>query len=312
MSQQSGHAAVLNVISVIAAFYSVVTMLMALMLVITGLAPTLTPDLLHGVQPINMFQLGTGILMFIIGFFYFVVSMFGLNASYYPERAGAFYVLSIVALVVALGATILTCFAVPGTTAFFAQIFGIVIFGMCVIAGHTARETEDISAEAGNEIALRLISIVNVIFGVLTIAMAIIFWALGVSAAPEENPYLSGVGEANLGGMSVFFGVALCITGLVVLIEGVLGFNASRVPSRVDACYGFGIIAIAVTIIGTIISAAQMVEMDWLPQMTNILTVSAAVFAAWRIREHNRHMLPHHPAEHKAVESTVATGHTLS
>ena len=106
---------------------------------------------------------------------------------------------------------------------------------------------------SGSQKALKVISIIGIIGGILTLISAgIMLFGGGLLAGVTDEVIVDGMTNAEVGGMVGFAGAISLIAGLVYLIQGILGVRASNDFTKINPVWILAIIGIVFAVLSFI------------------------------------------------------------
>ena len=118
---------------------------------------------------------------------------------------------------------------------------------------------------SGSQKALKVISIIGIIGGVLTLLSAgIMLFGGSLLAGVTDEVIVDGMTNAEVGGMVSFAGVVSLIGGIVYLIQGILGVRASNDATKINPVWILAIIGIVFAVLSfiSLFTSGEPVEMS--------------------------------------------------
>ena len=129
---------------------------------------------------------------------------------------------------------------------------------------------------SGSQKALRIISIIGIIFGLLALAMAaLMVFASGFVASVTDEAAVEGMSNTEAGALVGFTGLITLVEALIAIIQGILGLRAAKDASKIKPVWILAIIGLVGSVIGAI-----MFFVNGGGDMSNITSyISSVVFA---------------------------------
>ncbi|MDB1792911.1 hypothetical protein PMV52_05570 [Eggerthella lenta] len=156
------------------------------------------------------------------------------------------------------------------------------------IVGEAKAEVE----RSGSQKALRVISIVLVVFAVISIVLGLAFLALiaaglGTDAVnamdPNDPDLVAGIA------VGLVLGVVLVGSGVVDLVVGALGLRGARDPRKVKPFFVLCVIGLAIEVAGDVWLAAQgMLSSIGASGAVELLVIGACTWLAYDIMRQSR------------------------
>ncbi|MDO4806864.1 MAG: hypothetical protein Q4A07_06420 [Coriobacteriales bacterium] len=114
---------------------------------------------------------------------------------------------------------------------------------------------------SGSQKALKVISIIDIVFGVIAIIVSFIAifmgGAIGIATSEVASAELSAEEMALASGAMSIIGVLGIIMGIVTLVEGILGLRASNDPSKIMPVWILALIGVAGNAVSLIMTLVQ-------------------------------------------------------
>ena len=106
--------------------------------------------------------------------------------------------------------------------------------------------------QSGSQKVLKVLSILGIIFGVITLLFAgLAFW--GSSAMVVETEAISdAASNAELAGMTLVLAIASLVEGLLYILQGVLGLRAAKDNQKIMPVWILAVIGLVFGVLGVI------------------------------------------------------------
>ena len=118
---------------------------------------------------------------------------------------------------------------------------------------------------SGSQKALKVISIIGIIGGILTLASAgIMLFGGSLLAGVTDEVIIDGMTNAEVGGLVGFAGAISLIAGIVYLVQGILGVRASNDAAKINPVWILAIIGIIFAVLSfiSLFTSGEPVEMS--------------------------------------------------
>ena len=250
----------------------------------------------------GILTMAVGILVLIMGALQLIVAFLGLRASNDASKVGPYRALSWGISIVILAMIVYNWF-LGGTFLDdpFLLIGDVVYLLVCTTLADVVKKEHDrgIVGEAkaeversGSQKALRVISIVLVVFAVISIVLGLAFLALiaaglGTDAVnamdPNDPDLVAGIA------VGLVLGVVLVGSGVVYLVVGALGLRGARDPRKVKPFFVLCVIGLAIEVAGDVWLAAQgMLSSIGASGAVELLVIGACTWLAYDIMRQSR------------------------
>ena len=250
----------------------------------------------------GILTMAVGILVLIMGALQLIVAFLGLRASNDASKVGPYRALSWGISIVILAMIVYNWF-LGGTFLDdpFLLIGDVVYLLVCTTLADVVKKEHDrgIVGEAkaeversGSQKALRVISIVLVVFAVISIVLGLAFLALiaaglGTDAVnamdPNDPDLVAGIA------VGLVLGVVLVGSGVVDLVVGALGLRGARDPRKVKPFFVLCVIVLAIEVAGDVWLAAQgMLSSIGASGAVELLVIGACTWLAYDIMRQSR------------------------
>ena len=250
----------------------------------------------------GILTMAVGILVLIMGALQLIVAFLGLRASNDASKVGPYRALSWGISIVILAMIVYNWF-LGGTFLDdpFLLIGDVVYLLVCTTLADVVKKEHDrgIVGEAkaeversGSQKALRVISIVLVVFAVISIVLGLAFLALiaaglGTDAVnamdPNDPDLVAGIA------VGLVLGVVLVGSGVVDLVVGALGLRGARDPRKVKPFFVLCVIGLAIEVAGDVWLAAQgMLSSIGASGAVELLVIGACTWLAYDIMRQSR------------------------
>ena len=252
----------------------------------------------------GILTMAVGILVLIMGALQLIVAFLGLRASNDASKVGPYRALSWGISIVIL-ATILYGWFFNGNwhiqNSPLLLIGNVIYLLVCTTLADVVKKEHDrgIVGEAkaeversGSQKALRVISIVLVVFAVISIVLGLAFLALiaaglGTDAVnamdPNDPDLVAGIA------VGLVLGVVLVGSGVVDLVVGALGLRGARDPRKVKPFFVLCVIGLAIEVAGDVWLAAQgMLSSIGASGAVELLVIGACTWLAYDIMRQSR------------------------
>ena len=252
----------------------------------------------------GILTMAVGILVLIMGALQLIVAFLGLRASNDASKVGPYRALSWGISIVIL-ATILYGWFFNGNwhiqNSPLLLIGNVIYLLVCSTLADVVKKEHDrgIVGEAkaeversGSQKALRVISIVLVVFAVISIVLGLAFLALiaaglGTDAVnamdPNDPDLVAGIA------VGLVLGVVLVGSGVVDLVVGALGLRGARDPRKVKPFFVLCVIGLAIEVAGDVWLAAQgMLSSIGASGAVELLVIGACTWLAYDIMRQSR------------------------
>ena len=254
----------------------------------------------------GILTMAVGILVLIMGALQLIVAFLGLRASNDASKVGPYRALSWGISIVILAMIVYNWF-LGGTFLDdpFLLIGDVVYLLVCTTLADVVKKEHDrgIVGEAkaeversGSQKALRVISIVLVVFAVISIVLGLAFLALiaaglGTDAVnamdPNDPDLVAGIA------VGLVLGVVLVGSGVVDLVVGALGLRGARDPRKVKPFFVLCVIGLAIEVAGDVWLAAQgMLSSIGASGAVELLVIGACTWLARAAASRRKRELP--------------------
>ena len=134
---------------------------------------------------------------------------------------------------------------------------------------------------SGSQKALKVISIITIVYAVVLLVLGI-FMAAGGSLLSGETIDVDGT-AASASIVAAVLGVTLVVGGVVDLVIGLLGLRGAKNPRKVGPFFVLCIIGLALGLVGRGMAIAQGTFDP--ASLVNIVIIAVCLFLAMRVKQ---------------------------